>query len=514
MATADERRGGGPSASDADETSLALRHLVVVASVLSFALLLVYVVPSLGELRPWTSETGAPLETLVTPAEEMYAFAGVGNTDEAPADRDEIERDLGAAVAANLGASEDEAEPEPTEDIGPRVHIRPSELEGLEVRIEDPTGRGMRPFYAQLERTALAEQDATTIVSHWGDSSIATDLITFTARRRLQRRFGDAGHGFVLAGKGYLAYRHRDVEHRSNEEWMIREITRNHDSSGFYGLGGVQFRGRPGAWSRFATAEEDAPVGTEVSRFRIFYQRHRRGGHIHYRVDGGSRQVIDTRQDTKGDAVETIDLPLGPHRLEVRFGGHGQPRVYGVVLEREGPGVQYDSIGLVGARAARLLYYDPAHVARQLEMRGTHLVVLGFGGNEAGDNIDEARYRDEYREVIQRMRGNREDLGCLVFSPLDQGERDRRGDVQTMPNIPTIVSAQRQAAFEEGCAFFDTWTAMGGEGAVARWLRSRPRLASSDLRHMTPAGYEVVGNLYYKALLAGFAEYLESQTGE
>ena len=101
-------------------------------------------------------------------------------------------------------------------------------------------------------------------------------------------------------------------------------------------------------------------------------------------------------------------------------------------------------------------------------------------------------------------------LGCLVFSPLDQGTRER-GRVVTMDTIPTIVEAQREAAFAEGCAFYDTFQAMGGEGAVRRWLRSRPRLASGDLRHMTPAGYEVVGNLFYKAILEGFAGYLEEE---
>ena len=30
----------------------------------------------------------------------------------------------------------------------------------------------------------------------------------------------------------------------------------------------------------------------------------------------------------------------------------------------------------------------------------------------------------------------------------------------------------------------------------------------ADFRHATPAGYEVIGNLFYKALLAGFAEHL------
>ena len=78
-----------------------------------------------------------------------------------------------------------------------------------------------------------------------------------------------------------------------------------------------------------------------------------------------------------------------------------------------------------------------------------------------------------------------------------------------MPQVPVIVAAARRAALAEGCAFFDTFTAMGGDGSMRRWHRSAPRLAFGDLRHATPAGYRVVGNMIYKALLRGFADHLQ-----
>lgn len=492
---------------DDDETNEALRHLAVVGLTLAFAVVLTYLVPGLERFRPWQPGDPLPLASLFTPAEELYAFAGTGSADEAvtQTEQEALAEELGAAVARSLG----EAEVAPS---GPRVTIDPSEYAGVEVHIEDPTGRGMRPFYAALLETARGEPGAITRIAHYGDSTIATDHVTHTLRRRLQRRFGDAGHGFILIAKGYNPYRHRDIKHRASEAWTLREITRNHlVSDGRYGFGGIQFRGAPGAWARFAT-DEEAPVGQAVSRMLIFYQRHRRGGDIRYRVDGGEWKTIHTRSEVDEDAIETIEVPDGPHRLEIRFGGHGQPRLYGVAFERDGPGVVYDSLGLVGARANRLLNFDAEHIRAQLAARGTDLLILGFGGNDASDNIDRERYEADYRAILRKMRGGREDLGCLVFAPLDQGERDERGRVQTMGTLRDIVAAQRAAALAEGCAFFDTWRAMGGEGAVARWLRSRPRLASGDLRHMTPAGYEVVANLFYKALLEGFAAYVAEES--
>ena len=482
-----------------EATTDALKHLIIVTVTLASMVVLAYIIPAFHVFRPWLPGDDVPLASLFEPATEQYNFAGTGSADDEPVEETEVVREVAPAVVVAP----------PPEPEAPRIEIAPEEYAELDIHIEDPSGRGMTPFYEALERTALAEEGAITRIAHYGDSSIATDHITHTVRRHMQQRFGDAGHGFVLIAKGYLPYRHQDVKHSASESWMLREITRNHVSNGLYGLGGIQFRGRPGAWARFST-DDEAPVGNAVSRFEILYQRYRRGGHIQYRVDGGERHVIETRSTETEDASFEIEVPDGEHRLEVRFGGHGQPRLYGVIMEREGPGVVYDSIGLVGARAARLLYFDPDHIAQQLERRGTNLLILGFGGNEAGDRIVRERYEPEYREVIQRMRGDRGDLACLVFAPLDQGERDRRGRVVTMNTIPTIVESQRAAAFAEGCAFFDTWNAMGGEGTLQEWLRVRPRLASGDLRHMTPAGYEVVANLFYKALLEGFAQHLEA----
>ena len=141
-----------------------------------------------------------------------------------------------------------------------------------------------------------------------------------------------------------------------------------------------------------------------------------------------------------------------------------------------------------------------------------NLIVLGFGGNEASDEKTEEAFYEDYRLVLERMRQGREDLACLVFSPLDQARRTR-GRIRTLETIPSIVSAQRRAAFDSGCAFFDTWQAMGGDGAMRKWYTARPRLAMGDFRHATPAGYEIIGNMFYKALLAGFADYLEATSG-
>ncbi len=56
-------------------------------------------------------------------------------------------------------------------------------------------------------------------------------------------------------------------------------------------------------------------------------------------------------------------------------------------------------------------------------------------------------------------------------------------------------------------AFFNTYEAMGGEGTMARWYASEPRLVGADYIHPMPAGAKIVGGLWYDALQDGFNDY-------
>ncbi|UCF48194.1 MAG: hypothetical protein JSU89_13635 [Myxococcales bacterium] len=488
-----------------------LQHLTTVTVFMLAACALTYVIPPMEGLRPWIpGEEGLPVVRLFKLWGEIPAFAGHGGSyrastsTEAGAER--LAETVGETVAANLGARP--VTPSKPED---GLNIDPTEYAGISVYIEDPTGRGMRGFYEALENTARADKGAITRVGHYGDSSIATDLITSTVRENLQARFGDGGHGFVLAAKGYIPYKHRGVRQSSNPEaWDVREVVRRQDRYGRYGYGGVQSRALPGAWARVGTAKR-GDIGVEASRFVIYYETQPRGGKFSVRLDKEEREIVSTKADVLGDGVYSIEAPDGPHQIELRYARGGAVNLYGVAVERDGPGVVYDSLGLVGARANRLLNYDEAHIKNQLEQRGVNLIVLGFGGNEASDDRPEEAFYEDYLRVLRRMRQGREDLSCLVFAPLDQARR-HRGRIRTLPTIPLIVSAQRRAAFDSGCAFYDTWQAMGGEDAMRRWYRAQPRLAMGDFRHATPAGYEIIGNMFYKALLAGFADYLSSES--
>jgi lysophospholipase L1-like esterase len=469
----------------------------MIALVMATLALATYVVPGMERVRPWVAGEGVPVVRLFAAEHhaELPQFEGAeAVVPKAPPD----------VAAPTPSRNPTPADPAPLRSAaGPAID--PSEYEGVVQSIENTAALGT--FYAALERTMRAQPGAITRVAHYGDSAIAADEITVTMRRRMQARFGDAGHGFMLVARGTMHYLHRDIAHRESDGWELSSIVRSELRSGLYGYGGILARGRSGEYSTFGTVD-DNPVGKHVSRFELFYQKYPGGGDVRLSIDGDVVKTLRTRADTVEDAWETLPVPDGPHTLSIKPIG-SEVRLFGVVLERDVPGVVYDSLGLVGAQADRLLNAEPAHMARQIAHRNPDLLVIGFGGNEAGNEwLDPARYAASLEKVIKQMRAGKPSMSCLLFAPLDQGERDERGNIVTLKVLPGIVAAQRRIAAEQGCAYFDALQAMGGPGAVARWYKQRPRLMTSDFRHATPAGYEVIAVHYYKALLKGFAEYL------
>lgn len=408
-----------------------------------------------------------------------------------------------AVVTANAGDGDSLPDPSsiPASLPADHPHAEPRAFQP----IEDPKG-SLRAFFEALARTDADAPGALTRVLHMGDSSIGLDGLPHAIRTRMQDRFGDGGAGFVLLDRYSVNYKNRAADIRSAENWDICYIAYLCDKSGNYGLGGHVFRGRRGASSTISTVKKGA-YGTEVSRFEVWYAEQPGGADLAVEVDGGEPRVIETEAEERADRWETIDVDPGAHSITIQTRGHGKLHAYGVVLETDGPGVVWDSLSMIGAFTKRLHGYDPTHIAVQIAHRDPHLLVLNYGGNDLRRLVTRsatpAKYVDELRRVISALRAGKPSMSCLVVGVIDHG---RSGQQEVEPeHVDAMIAAQREAAFAEGCAFFDTVAAMGGAGSLRKWRKRTPPLAEPDLKHLNHRGRELLGDLIYRALVAGYA---------
>ena len=113
----------------------------------------------------------------------------------------------------------------------------------------------------------------------------------------------------------------------------------------------------------------------------------------------------------------------------------------------------------------------------------------------------------ELRLAVARLREALPETSILLMSPMDRGELKPTGEIDTIAALPRLVNTESRIAFDTKVAFFNTFEAMGGQGTMARWYSSEPRLVGADYIHPMPAGAKIVGELLYSALREGFQQY-------
>ena len=358
----------------------------------------------------------------------------------------------------------------------------------------------LRAFYLSLWRTELGAPGAITRVLHYGDSPVTADSITADVRDLLQKHFGDAGHGFVLIAKPWAWYGHRGVEVQG-KGWRIAAATQTHAKDGFHGLGGVSFEGDTGATSSFELAEDHAQM-------EIHFLRQPGGGVLTVEAPGQPPSDLETDGPTKEPAYQTFALQAREREIHLSV-QRGPVRLFGVSFERNMPGVIYNSLGLNGGQVQVVVrYFDKPQWTEELQHQRPDLVVINYGTNESiyADYI-ERYYPGELRQVIASVKAAVPRASVLIMSPMDRGQRDSSSRITTVPTLPRLIEIQRQMASEMGCAFFNTFQAMGGEGTMARWYDASPRLVSADFTHPLPAGARKVGVLLDQALESGYRKF-------
>lgn len=392
------------------------------------------------------------------------------------------------------------------------------------------------PFFAALALAEKSDPTGRAAIVVFGDSHTAGDHLTGMLRRELGGRFGDAGRGFVLAGRPPIRhYYQRDVRYGSDGKWAA-ELGGKRDAQGPFGLAGV----RAHAEKKDATAwvESCEQCGSDrVARFDIFYLRRKDSGALAYRIDDGPWQKLVTKLESSAleertPAVLSVPATGERHKISLRPAGGGAIDLFGVALERGTPGVVIDALGVVGRRLGHLRSWDWDVIGPQLAARAPALVVLQYGTNEADDpELDLAALARNHDEVIALVRQYAPGAAILVLGPPDMGARPAGKACDKLPAPPPpgpsghddgdggvplecqwhtpallaqVIEVQRAAAARNGVAFFDSLAAMGGAEQMDVFFHMDPPLAYSDHVHFTQPGYELWGQRLLTSLMIDY----------
>lgn len=393
--------------------------------------------------------------------------------------------------------------------MGPKLlEPPPSDKLGLDIAIEDRDGKSMRALHRALERAAAGEGQARLVF--FGASHVASDLFTGHIRRELQRRYGDAGHGFVVPVHPWRTYRHRDINIDSDgRRWKTHRIRVGDSEVEKVGIAGVAMSSRLSGSFGAVSTTEDNEQGRRADFFELYYLKHPRGGDMEVLIDGRRARRISTRASKATPAYAAFRVPDEGHRFEVRTLSRRPVWLFGVAVERDRPGVIVDTLGINGARARYQLLWDEEIYREHLQRRKPDLVVLAYGTNESGDESPIEEYERDLRTVVERIRDTVPEASCLLIGPSDRPMQVEERVFEDRTRTAQVIEVQHRVALEHGCGFFDLVAFQGGSLSMVQWAANDPAYASQDHIHYTRLGYQRLGEVLLSALLEGMPGRVE-----
>jgi lysophospholipase L1-like esterase len=355
-------------------------------------------------------------------------------------------------------------------------------------------------FYDALARLETRLRHDHVRVVWLGDSHTQADGWTHAVRKALQARFGNGGPGFVHVGWITYGYRRENVVLRATGSWSLLPntlVSVTPVDDGVLGLGGLRLepRGADATASVVVNASDLPGKGAWDLAVRLT----EKDASLVVQLDG-KEQTLEAQPHTLGHIRHVPLESKGPGGTLQVSRGWNRPQLLGVVVEgADRHGVVLDTLGLNGARYRSALAWDEATWVAELARRQPDLVVLAFGTNESSDvKLKAEAHAARVRELVERIRKAAPQVDCLIFGPID------RGGEQYEQTVVRINEAQASAARELGCAFWNGQQAMGGPGSMQRWASMVPPLGGGDRVHLYPRGYQKLGEMLGRDLLAGY----------
>lgn len=332
----------------------------------------------------------------------------------------------------------------------------------------------------------------TVRVYHFGDSNVAADMWTGYVRHTLQERYGDGGPGYLLPTP-HGSYHTGPVRMKVGPAF----VTRRHGFAkmfgprdGLWGLMGVAMEGMgAGAW--FSARTPNYPEGAALSLHLLGQNP---GGRVAMVIDREQPDYVDTSHSAHGLIRQTWPLSPGAHSIKAQVMSPRPVRVLGMVIERNQPGVVYDTLGINGHRVTAINLWNTDLLEAQFRARPPDLVVLSYGGNEGlSKSLRLDEYEGKMRKAIVTIRRLAPRASVLLVGPVAMCPQ--------RPKVTKVATIQRRVAPEYGAGFWDSRQVSGGPGSLCHWIARDRSLVSHDRLHLRKRGYEIIAHEFTRALL-------------
>ncbi|MDA3779986.1 MAG: hypothetical protein PF487_07190, partial [Bacteroidales bacterium] len=372
------------------------------------------------------------------------------------------------------------------------------------------------PFFDELK--TLKKSNNLIRILHYGDSQIESDRITSYIRNKLQKKFGGCGIGLfppVLIKGTNLSMSHNLSGYWSRYTLQsIKNKTINHKHLGIlmsYGKFSPIIDNKKNEIYNSSIELQKSNISYLLTRkfehCKIFYGYNKKPFIVELKIND---KVIDAEMLTSSYNLKTLEYNFSKpvDNININFKGEKSPDIYGISLDGK-KGIAVDNIALRGSSGTDFTRTDIAFLRSMFQELNVKLILFQFGVNVVPYVIENYDYYEKqlYKQLklFKKMRPN---INIIVMGVSDMSHKNN-GIYVSYPNIEKIRDAQINAAFKAGCAFWDTYEAMGGKNSMPQWVYANPPLARKDFTHYTYKGSLIIGKLFYDALNTDYKRFIE-----
>jgi lysophospholipase L1-like esterase len=181
--------------------------------------------------------------------------------------------------------------------------------------------------------------------------------------------------------------------------------------------------------------------------------------------------------------------------------------LFGIQLENDDAGITYHSIGVNGA--GTYSYLKCALFEQHMAEIKPDLVILGIGINDAaGSSFDAGTFELNYEKILEKIH-RASPNAAVIFITNNDSYRKYRRKYYVNYNATAVRERMFSLATKYNLAVWDFFSIMGGIGSMASWQKNS--LSQSDRVHFTSAGYKLMGDLLFNAILRSYENHMNAK---
>ena len=185
----------------------------------------------------------------------------------------------------------------------------------------------------------------------------------------------------------------------------------------------------------------------------------------------------------------------------------------GILTETDAPGITYTGVGINGAKVHDYFEEVCPLLEKQLAFYKPDLVIFAIGINDANvERFNDKQFKGDYDKLIARIKKVNPNVAIIFETNNDMFRKVKKKKYVQHPNGDVARKAFFALADKYKAGVWDKFGIMGGLGSMAKWEKAD--LAKADKVHFKLSGYNLLGDLFYKAIIQSYQEHIANLPAE